>query len=169
MSSKSRKTALTIIASILSLITVWIAVGYSTLIAAPLIRTDEMGSINIDGADFTFFFKAGAHVVNAVIIAAFIVIMFAAELILMPTTWGILRYNAFKKNPTVTKEELSYSWKVFLISSLGALAVALVFMIVNAVRAKSGAPFSALLLCWLNPLFMWCLYINKVKKSVETE
>lgn len=164
MTEKSRKTALTVIAVILSLITIWIAAGYCSLVTSPLINTNEIDNINIDGADWTSIFKMGVSMINGVIMAVFIVIMLAAELILMPTTWGIFRYNAFKKNLTASKEEFSYSWKVFLISTFGALAVSLVFMIVCAVRAKSGAPFSALLFCWLNPLFMWVLYISKLKK-----
>lgn len=165
MTERSRKTALVIIAAVLSLITIWIASGYSSMIAAPLINVDGIDNINIDGSDFTFFFKAGAIVLNGVIMAAFVVIMLALELVLTPTAWGILRYNAFKKKPVVSREELVYSRRVFLISSLGTLAVSLVFMTAFAVRAKSGAPFSALLFCWMNPLFMWVLYISKVKKS----
>ncbi len=165
MTEKSRKTALTIITAVLSLITIWIAAGYCSLVASPLINTNEIGGISIDGSDWTFIFKAGVSLVNGAIMAVFIVIMLIAEIVVMPTTWGIFRYNAFKKNPAVTKEEFSYSWKVFLISTFGALAVSLVIMIVYAVRAGSGAPFSALLFCWLNPLFMWVLYISKVKKS----
>lgn len=164
MTEKSRKTALTIIAAVLSLVTVWIAAGYCSVSTLPLLNTDNMGDILIDGSNWTSLFKMGVDMVNGVIRAAFIVLMLAAELILMPVTWGIFRYNAFKTNTTVSKEEFSYSWKVFLISTFGALAVSVVFMIVWAVRAKSGAPFSAILFCWLNPLFMWVLYISKLKK-----
>lgn len=59
MTERSRKTALVIIAAVLSLITIWIASGYSSMIAAPLINADGIDNINIDGSDFTFFFKAG--------------------------------------------------------------------------------------------------------------
>ncbi len=164
MTEKSRKTALTVIAVILSLVTIWIAAGYCSLAASPLINTNEVGDILIDGSNWTSLFKMGVNMINGVIMTVFIVLMLAAELILMPTAWGIFRYNAFKNNPAVSREEFSYSWKVFLISTFGALAVSVVFMIVCAVRAKSGTPFSALLFCWLNPLFMWVLYISKLKK-----
>lgn len=167
MSEKARKTVFTVIAAILAIVTVWIAAGYISTITAPLISTDDMGNISIDGADFTFLFKAGAHVVNFVIIAVFLVIMLIVELIVMPTVWGIFGHFAFKKNPAVTESELSYSWKVFVISSLGASAAALVVMIAYAVRAKSGAPFTALLLCWQDPLFMFVFYILKLKKQAS--
>lgn len=165
MTEKSRKTAFAIIAVILSLITLWIAAGYCSLVAAPLINKDDVGDIRIDGSDWTPIFKLGVGMVNGVIIAVLIVIFLAAELVVMPVTWGVFRYAAFKKNPAVSREEFSRSWKMFLIAAFGTLAAALVFMIVNAVRAKSGAPFSALLFCWQNPLFMWGLYISKLKRS----
>ncbi|MDE6726646.1 MAG: hypothetical protein K2J80_01755 [Oscillospiraceae bacterium] len=164
--SNKRKIAFTVIAVILSLITLWIAAGYCSVITKPLINTGDIEDINIDGSDFTFIFKAGAFVLNGIIMAAFIVVMLIIELVIMPAAWGIFRYFAFKKNPAADAEELSYAWRLFLISALGTLAAALVFMIVYAVRAKSGAPFAALMFCWLNPLLMYAFYISKLKKSV---
>ena len=165
MTEKNRKTAFTAIAVITSIITIWIAAGYGSMIAAPLINTDGIGDINIDGSDWTLIFKAGAGLLNFIITAAFIALMIIAELIVTLVTWIVFRCVAFKKNPTSSQEELSYSWRVFLISTFGSLAAALAFMIVFAIRAKSGAPLSGLMFCWLNPLLMRVFYISKLKST----
>lgn len=165
--SNKRKIAFTVVAAIMSLITLWIAAGFCSVITKPLINTGEINNINIDGADFTFLFKLGASAFNGIVTVAFAVVMLIIELAVMPLTWGLFRHFAFKANPASDADELSYSWRVFLISALGTLAVALVIMIVCAVRAKSGAPFAALMFCWLNPLLMYAFYISKLKKSIS--
>lgn len=160
-----RKIAFTIVAAIMSLITLWIAVGYCSVVTKPLINTGDVNNIKIDGADFTFLFKLGAFAFNGIVTAAFAVIMMILELILMPLTWGLFRHFAFKANPASDAGEVSYSLRVFVICACGTLAVALVVMIVCAVRAKSAAPFAAVMFCGLNPLFMHLLYLSKLKKG----
>ena len=163
MTEKNRKIAFTIIAVVMSIITIWIAAGYSSMIAAPLIDPDGIDNINIDGSDWTFIFKAGAGFLNFIITAAFIALMIVAELVVTLVTWIVFRCVAFKKNPSAAQEEFSYSWKTFVISSLVAVGVSLMFMIAFAIQAKSGAPLSGLMFCWLNPLMMWVFYISKLK------
>lgn len=164
MAERPRKIAFTIIAAVLSLITLWIAAGFCSLVTEPLLNAGDIDNINIDGSDWTGMFRLGATMVNGVLTAVFILIFGAIEIVITPTAWGIFRCNAFKKNPVVSKKELSYSLKVFLISSFGTLAAALAVMIACAVKAHSGAPFWGLLMCWLNPLLMWAMYISKLKK-----
>ncbi len=164
MTSKNRKIAVTIIAAILSLITLWIAAGFCSVIDKPLINTNDISSVTFDGADFTLLAKGCAAVGNGVIVGGFIVLMLILEFTIMPTAWGIFRYLAFRKNPSANAEELPYAWKVFLISNTLMLAAALVIMIVCSVKAGNGGFFNALWFCWQEPLFMWAIYISKLKK-----
>ena len=55
---------------------------------------------------------------------------------------------------------LSYARRVFVISNSLTLVIALVVMIVCAVKAGSGGVFNALWFCWQKPLFMWLIYIK---------
>lgn len=169
MSERARKIAFTIIAALLALITIWIAAGYCSLITSPIINTDEIDKMYVDGSDCTPIIQMGVAFYNLAITLVFTIIFIAIEAIIFPTTWGIFRAVTLRKSPAVTKEEFAYSWRVFLIASLGALGISFVIMIVSAVISQSGFPFSALFFCWLNPLLMWGIYINKVKKSVVTE
>lgn len=167
MSEKSRKIAFTIIAALLALITIWIAAGFCSIITSPIINTDEIDKMYVDGSDCTPIVQMGVAFYNFVLTMAFTVIFIAVEAVVFPTTWGIFRAVSLKKNPTVTQEEFTYSRRVFLITSLGALGVSFVIMIVSAAIAKSGIPFWALFFCWLNPLLMWAIYILKLKKQAN--
>ncbi|MDE6731373.1 MAG: hypothetical protein K2J77_00665 [Oscillospiraceae bacterium] len=167
MTEKPRKIAFTIIAALLALITIWISAGYCLIITSPIINTDEIDKMYVDGSDCTPIVQMGAAFFNFVLTMAFTVIFIAVEAVVFPITWGIFRAVSLKKNPAVTQEEFTYSRRVFLITSLGALGVSFVVMIVSAVIAKSGISFSALFFCWLNPLLMWGIYISKLKKQTQ--
>ncbi len=164
MSEKSRKIAFTIIAVLLALITIWIAAGYCSIITSPIINTDEIDKMYVDGSDCTPIVQMGVAFYNFAITLVFTIFFIAVEAIVFPTTWGIFRAVSLRKSPVVTQEEFAFSRKVFLITMLAADGVSFVIMIASAVIAKSGFPFSALFFCWLNPLLMWGIYISKLKK-----
>lgn len=164
MTEKARKTAFTIIAALLALITIWIAAGYCSLITSPLINTDEIGDVYVDGANCAPIIQMGVGLYNVAMTIVFTIIFIAVEAVIFPTTWGIFRAVSLRNNPAVTREEFDYSRRVFLITSLGALGISFVIMIVSAVMSNSGYPFTALMFCWLNPLLMWAIYILKLKK-----
>lgn len=169
MSEKSRKIAFTIIAALLALITIWIAAGYCSIITSPLINTDEIGDVYVDGANCAPIIQMGVGLYNVAMMLVFTIIFIAVEVVLFPTAWGIFRAVSLRKSPAVTKEEFDFSWRVFLITSLGALGISFVIMIVSAIISKSGYPFSALMFCWLNPLLMWAIYITKLKKQLTMD
>lgn len=163
MTEKSRKTALVIIAVILSLITLWIAAGFCSVVTRPFIDPDNINGVNFDGADFSFFFKMQAMVINNFITMIAIMAMSVAELVLFPVTWAVFGSIAFRNSYGITGDEIVFSRRVLLISMFATFAAALVFMIIFTVISGSGLPFLALLFCWLNPLFMRVLYIRKLK------
>lgn len=148
MISKSRKIAVTIIAAVLSLITLWIAAGFCSVVAKPPINTNDISGVTFDGADFTLLAKGCAAVGNGMIVGGFIVLMLILEFAVIPTAWGIFRYNAFKKNPAADADELSYAWRVFVISNALALGIAFVIMLVYSIKAGNGGFFNALWFCW---------------------
>lgn len=165
MPSKYRKIAVAIIAAALSLITLWIAAGFCSTVATPLINTNDISDVTFDGADFTLFFerirgyrKRYDHQRVCRAYADFGVRD-------NPDGVGIFRYNAFKKNPAADPEELSFVWRVFVISNALTLAVSLVVMTVYSVKSGNGGFFNALWFCWQEPLFMWVIYIRKLKKN----
>lgn len=164
MTEKTRKLVFTIIAALFALITIWIAAGHCSLMTSPLINTDEIGDVYVDGANCAPIIQMGVGLYNAAMMIVFTIIFIVLEAVLFPTTWGIFRAVSFRKNPVVTQEEYTYSRRVFLITSLGALGISFVIMIVSAVMSNSAYPFSALMFCWLNPLLMWAVYILKLKK-----
>lgn len=53
-----------------------------------------------------------------------------------------------------------------MISNALTLAVSLVVMTVYSVKSGNGGFFNALWFCWQEPLFMWVIYIRKLKKTV---
>ena len=55
-----------VITAVLSLITVWFAAGYCSVLTKPLIKTEDIGDVNIDATDFTPFVKAGVFVFNKI-------------------------------------------------------------------------------------------------------
>ena len=164
MTSKNRKTAVTVIAAILSLMTLWIAGGFCSTVAKPPINTNDISDVTFDGADFTLFAKGFAAIGNGVVVGGFIVLMLILEFAVIPTAWGIFRYNAFKSNPAAEADELPYARRVFVISNALTLGIAFVIMLVYSIKAGNGGFFNALWFCWQEPLFMWAIYIRKLKK-----
>lgn len=166
MTSKNRKTTVTVIAAVLSLMILWIAAGFCSVIDKPLINTNDISDVTVDGADFTLFAKGFATIGNGVIIGGFVVLMLILEFAIIPTAWGIFRFNAFKGNPAAEADELSYARRVFIVSNALALGIAFVVMLVYSIKAGNGGFFNALWFCWQEPLFMWVIYIRKLEKSV---
>lgn len=70
------------------------------------------------------------------------------------------------RKPAVDAYELSYARRVFVISNALALGIALVVMLVYSIKAGNGGFLNALWFCWQEPLFMWAIYIRKLKKTV---
>ena len=166
MTSKNRKIAVTVIAAALSLITLWIAAGFCSVLERPLLNVNDINNVTFDGADFTILAKGCAAVTNGAIVGGFITLMLILEFAVVPTAWGIFRYCAFRKNPAADADELSYAWKAFVVSNAVTTALALVVMIIYAAKSGNGGFFNALWFCWQEPLFMWAIYIRKLKKVV---
>ena len=160
MTLKNRKIAVTIIAAVLSLITAWAAWGFCYW----EIRLFRQPDVSPDSGPFGIIAVAS----QILVCGTSLLFLTAVQLILPPVVWGIFCYNAFRKNPTAQPEELSYAWKVYIVSNAVTLAIALVIMLVYSINVWNGigsSPFNALWLCWQEPLFMWAVYIRKMKKA----
>lgn len=165
MSEKSRIIAFMIIAAILALITIWIAAAFCSIVTSPVINTDEIDHMYVDGSDCAPIIQMGVGFMNFVVVCAFILIFGLVECVIFPVTWGIFRAVAFRNNPPVSQEELVFSRRIFLITMLAADGVSFVVMLVSSIIAGSLNAFYGLLFCWLNPLLMWGIYITKLKRS----
>lgn len=53
MTEKTRMIAFAVITIILSLITIWFAAGYCSVLTRPLFKTENIKDINFDATDFT--------------------------------------------------------------------------------------------------------------------
>lgn len=102
MPSKNRKIAVAVIAAALSLITLWIAAGFCSTVATPLINTNDISDVTFDGADFTLFAKGFAAIGNGVIISGFVVLMLILEFAIIPTAWGFSAITRSRKIPLPT-------------------------------------------------------------------
>lgn len=166
MTEKTRMISFFVITVVLSLITVWFAAGYCSVLTKPLIKTENIGDVNIDATDFTPFVKAGAFVFNKLTIVLAFAAIFIGDIIVMLLTWLIFGSSALKNVLTISSTELSFVSKAFVISALGAAVISLGFIIAYCIRAGSGSPLISLLFCWQNPVFMYVFYISKLKKLV---
>ena len=167
MRSKTRKIIFTVVSVLLSLITVWFVSGYCSTVANSPINVDNVGNMYVDGSNFRVFGVIGTLMVNQMTTIIFFAFLFVFNIILMLITWLVFGILSFRKNKISSSDELSFSRKVFLISSLGAVVIGLGFMVAYSVCGKSGLPFASLLFCWQNPLFMWLFYIRRLKKVTK--
>lgn len=167
MISQNRIMAFTIITAVLSLITVWFAAGYCSVLTKPLINTENINDVNIDATDFTPLVKAGAFVFNKLTLVPAFAAMFIGDIVIMLLTWLIFKGCALKKVLTISSPELSFVHKAFAVSAVGAAVISLGFIIAYCIRAGSGSPLISLLFCWQNPVFMYVIYISKLKKLVN--
>lgn len=93
--------------------------------------------------------------------------MFIGDIVTMLLTWLIFRSCASKNVLTIGNAELSFINRTFVISAAGAAVISLGFIIAYCIRSRSGVPLISLLFCWQNPLFMYVIYISKLKKLVN--
>lgn len=165
MNEKTRKTAFTVTASVMAVFMVFVACIFCDLAAFQLLEADKDSNIYVDGTDFSRLVELGTVITDSIIRAAAAAVTVIMAIVIPLAVWGIFRLVVFKNSSSVGKDELSFSRRVFLISSSAALVVTFVYVLVCAVQAASGAPFWTLLLCLPNPLFMWVFYILKLRKT----
>lgn len=164
MTEKTRMISFFVITVVLSLISVWFAAGYCSVLTKPLLKTEDIGDVNIDATDFTPFFKAGVFAFNKLTIVLAFAAMFIADNIVMLLTWLFFGSIALKNVLTISSAELLFVNKALVISALGTAVASLGFMIAYCIRAKSGSPLISILFCWQNSVFMYVIYISRLKK-----
>lgn len=163
---KIRFIAFAAISLVSVVLVVWFGWGICDLTAAAPIEYDNVGNINIDGADFTGFFLLTAGALNGLfmlIYAAVVLIyaLFAAVAAALSSV--LLRVLALKKAESVGAAELALTRKIYMAASIIQTVIPVLAAVGYIIAGRGASGLMSLLLCWQYPLFMGLIYIKKLK------